>query len=143
MKILVLTHRFPYPPVRGDCIRSWGEVEYLSRRHDVWLACVDRTRPAPADLARVRRCCRDVAIIVRSGAVSLFRGGLSLLVGGSLTEGYFHDARLSNEAIAQSQHDVANVQITGEKCPECGKALVQSGAGCKKCPSCGYAGGCG
>ena len=95
MKILVLTHRFPYPPVRGDCIRSWGEVEYLSRRHDVWLACVDRTRPAPADLARVRRCCRDVAIIVRSGAVSLFRGGLSLLVGGSLTEGYFHDARLA------------------------------------------------
>jgi len=47
------------------------------------------------------------------------------------------------ETIAQSPHDVANVQITGEKCPECGKALVQSGAGCKKCPSCGYAGGCG
>ena len=47
------------------------------------------------------------------------------------------------ETITQSPPYVANVQITGEKCPECGKALVQSGAGCKKCPSCGYAGGCG
>ena len=45
MRLLVLTHRFPYPPTRGDCIRVWGEVEYLSRRHEVWLACVDRQAP--------------------------------------------------------------------------------------------------
>ena len=37
MNILMLTPRFPYPPTRGDCLRAWGELEYLSRRHDVWL----------------------------------------------------------------------------------------------------------
>lgn len=91
----MLTHRFPYPPVRGDCIRSWGEVEYLTRRHDVWLACVDRTAPGVANLAHVRRRCRDVAVVVRSNANSLVHGGLSVLAGRSLTEGYFYDRRLA------------------------------------------------
>lgn len=95
MKLLALVHRFPYPPVRGDSIRSWGQVEHLAREHDVWLACVDRATPWPAHLAQARRCCRDVAVVVRSGVASLVRGGVSLLAGRSLTEGYFHDRRLA------------------------------------------------
>jgi sugar transferase (PEP-CTERM/EpsH1 system associated) len=95
MKILMLVPRFPYPPARGDCLRSWGEVEYLARRHDLWLACVDRTPPAPAHLAHVRQRCREVAVVARSHAASLVRGGLGWLRGRSLTAGYFHDERLA------------------------------------------------
>jgi sugar transferase (PEP-CTERM/EpsH1 system associated) len=94
MKILMLIHRFPYPPVRGDCLRSWGELEYLSRRHDVWLACVDRVRPRGEHLAYVCQRCRDVAVLVRSTTASLVRGALSLLGGRSLTAGYFGEDRL-------------------------------------------------
>ncbi|MCH7870516.1 MAG: hypothetical protein IID33_02335, partial [Planctomycetes bacterium] len=94
MKLLMLTHRFPYPPNRGDCIRAWGELEYLAKRHDVWLACVDRTEPRPEHLAKVKSVCRDVKLAVRSGAGCLLTGGISLLRGESLTAGYFGDARL-------------------------------------------------
>jgi sugar transferase (PEP-CTERM/EpsH1 system associated) len=94
MKILMLTHRFPYPPIRGDCIRAWGELEYLTHRHDVWLACVDRTRPAARHLALVGERCRGVACVVRRKTASLLRGGWSLLIGRSVTEGYFYDRRL-------------------------------------------------
>jgi sugar transferase (PEP-CTERM/EpsH1 system associated) len=89
MKLLMLTHRFPYPPDRGDRIRAWGELECLSSRHEVWLACLDRVAPQPAHLEQVRRRCRDVAVFVRSPAACLLRGTLSLLGGRSLTEGYF------------------------------------------------------
>lgn len=95
MKILTLVHRFPYPPVQGDCIRSWGEVEYLSSRHDVWLACVDRAVPSTLHMQRARQCCRDVVVSVRPSLSCLLRGGLSLLGGRSLTEGYFYDSRLA------------------------------------------------
>ena len=95
MKILMLIHRFPYPPVRGDCIRSWGEVEFLSRQHDVWLACVDRVAPWPVHVARARRCCRDVAVVVRAERASLVHGAASLLLGHSVSEGYFYDKRLA------------------------------------------------
>ncbi len=95
MKILMLVPRFPYPPVRGDCLRSWGEAEYLANRHELWLACVDRTPPAPAHLAHVRQHCRDVAVVVRSHAASLAHSGQRWLRGRSLTEGYFYDERLA------------------------------------------------
>ena len=39
MKILYLAHRLPYPPNKGDKIRSFHQPEYLSRRHRVWCAC--------------------------------------------------------------------------------------------------------
>ncbi|MBU0638073.1 MAG: glycosyltransferase [Planctomycetes bacterium] len=94
MKLLMLTHRCPYPPTRGDSIRACGELEHLSQHHDVWLACVDRIRPWPAHVQYLRGCCRDVAIAVRPALLSLLRGGVSLLSGGSLTQAYFADARL-------------------------------------------------
>jgi len=94
MKLLMLTHRFPYPPDRGDRIRAWGELDHLSRRHDVWLASVDRIAPQPAHLAQAARRCRAVAVYARHRARCLIGGGISLVGGRSLTEGYFADRRL-------------------------------------------------
>jgi sugar transferase (PEP-CTERM/EpsH1 system associated) len=39
MNLLVLVHRIPYPPNKGDKIRSWNEVRHLSARHRVHLGC--------------------------------------------------------------------------------------------------------
>lgn len=94
MKLLMITHRFPFPPTRGDRIRAWGELEHLARRHDVWLACVDRAAPAAEHVRIVRAFCRDIKIVVRPGLGCLLTGGWSLLCGRSLTEGYFGDVRL-------------------------------------------------
>jgi sugar transferase (PEP-CTERM/EpsH1 system associated) len=40
MNLLVLVHRIPYPPNKGDKIRSWNEVRHLSERHRVHLGCM-------------------------------------------------------------------------------------------------------
>jgi glycosyltransferase involved in cell wall biosynthesis len=37
VKILFLTSRLPYPPYRGDRVRTWNFVRSLSARHDVRL----------------------------------------------------------------------------------------------------------
>lgn len=45
MKILFVTHRIPYPPDKGDKIRSYQVLKYLASRHEVFLAClVDNDR---------------------------------------------------------------------------------------------------
>ena len=50
MRILLLTHRLPYPPNKGDKIRTFNVLEHLASAHEVLLACpVDD----PADLAFV------------------------------------------------------------------------------------------
>ena len=33
MNLLFLAHRIPYPPNKGDKIRSWNELRYLAGRH--------------------------------------------------------------------------------------------------------------
>jgi hypothetical protein len=40
MQILYLAHRIPYPPNKGDKIRSFNEIKYLSRSHEIDLACL-------------------------------------------------------------------------------------------------------
>ena len=37
--ILFLVHRIPYPPDKGDKIRSWNILRYLTARHRVHLGC--------------------------------------------------------------------------------------------------------
>ena len=63
MKILYLAHRLPYPPNKGDKIRSFHEVEYLSRRHRVWCACFVDDRADLGHVGGLEKCCEAVAAI--------------------------------------------------------------------------------
>ncbi len=38
--ILLISHRFPYPPDRGEKIRIWYFLEHLARTHRVFLGCL-------------------------------------------------------------------------------------------------------
>jgi sugar transferase (PEP-CTERM/EpsH1 system associated) len=94
MRILMVIPRFPYPPDRGDTVRSWALLRDLADRHDVWLACVDRDPPAEEHLSTVTALCRDVYVATRSPYRALLNGAVAMLRGRSLTEGYFYDRRL-------------------------------------------------
>lgn len=40
MNILFICHRIPYPPNKGDKIRSFHLLRHLCQKHKVWLACL-------------------------------------------------------------------------------------------------------
>ena len=40
MNILFLAHRIPYPPTKGDKIRSFHEIRFLSQSHQISLLCL-------------------------------------------------------------------------------------------------------
>lgn len=40
MRLFFLTHRIPFPPNKGDKIRSYNILNYLVKHHDVNLACL-------------------------------------------------------------------------------------------------------
>jgi len=49
MKILFLAHRIPFPPDKGDKIRSYQVLQYLAARHEVHLVClIDNPRDLQA-----------------------------------------------------------------------------------------------
>ncbi|UCG16785.1 MAG: hypothetical protein JSV19_01870, partial [Phycisphaerales bacterium] len=89
MNILHLAHRLPYPPNKGDKVRSYHQIAHLARNHAVWCACfVDD----PADLVhvdRLRSLCREVAAIRLFKPVAALGGLWNLTTGGTFTEGFY------------------------------------------------------
>ncbi len=108
MHILYLAHRIPYPPNKGDKIRSYHEVRHLTARHEVDLGCLCDD---PEDLKYVetlRTWCRTVRAVPikpwKCKAKSLVR----LAGNAPLSVGYFYDGRLQrwvDEQLAVRKYD--------------------------------------
>jgi sugar transferase (PEP-CTERM/EpsH1 system associated) len=62
MRILYLAHRIPYPPNKGDKIRSYHEIRHLARRHRVDLACLCDVEEDLRYREDLRRWCGRVAV---------------------------------------------------------------------------------
>ncbi len=90
-RILYLAHRLPYPPDKGDRIRSWHVLSHLARRHDVWLACFADQPPRPEHVAALERTCRRVAIVPFDPRRAKVRAALSLLTGRSFSRAAYAD----------------------------------------------------
>jgi sugar transferase (PEP-CTERM/EpsH1 system associated) len=62
LDILFLSHRLPYPPDRGDRIRSYHMIRHLARRHRVSVAAVTDERTAPEHLHALGELCQSVDV---------------------------------------------------------------------------------
>jgi sugar transferase (PEP-CTERM/EpsH1 system associated) len=95
-QLLVLTHRVPFPPDKGDRIRTYHMIKYLSKHADVHLACL-ADEPVHSDArSTLRHYCKRVGIIPICGRKRRVRAGLSLLRGRTATEGVFSEPALAS-----------------------------------------------
>ena len=85
----MLYHRLPIPPDKGERIRMYHQVKYLSGRHRLWLACFDEGAQDERDRAQLRQWCHRCAIIPNSRMNGYVRGGWNALQGGTITEGFY------------------------------------------------------
>lgn len=95
-RILYLAHRIPYPPNKGDKIRSYHVLRYLAERYQVYLgAFVDDPRDwrYAETLQRWCRQCRLLPLRPRRARLRSLRG---LLSGAPLTLPYYRDARMAD-----------------------------------------------
>lgn len=94
-EILFLAHRIPFPPDKGDKIRSWHLLEGLARRFRVHLgAFVDD----PADwqhLPVLQRICGEVCLRPLRGLPPRLRAATSLITREAVTLAYYRDRRLA------------------------------------------------
>jgi sugar transferase (PEP-CTERM/EpsH1 system associated) len=93
-RILVLIHRVPYPPNRGDRIRTFHILQFLARRADVSLAFLSEEQPTQATRHAIERLCCDVACVRLGGYRRWINAAWSLARGRTATEGLFKCNRL-------------------------------------------------
>ena len=88
--ILFIAHRIPYPPNKGDKIRSYNELKYLAQRHEVDLLCL---ADEPGDLKYkidLSKICRRVEVFPLNKKTAKIKGLFSLLFSGTVSVAYFH-----------------------------------------------------
>lgn len=87
--LLYLVHRIPYPPNKGDKIRSFHLLRFLSQHYRVYLGTfVDRKSDAK-HAAVLGEYCADVKVITLSPLLARARCLLGLVRGDPLTLAYY------------------------------------------------------
>ena len=93
--LLLLCHRVPYPPDKGDKIRSYRWLRALAERYRVYLgAFVDDPRDWQ-HAQRVRDLCAEACLLPLSATRAKLRSLPALLTRAPLTRGFYRDRRMS------------------------------------------------
>lgn len=93
-ELLFLAHRIPYPPDKGDKIRSWHVLRHLTRRFDVHLGCLIDDPQDWAHVPFLEETCASTHFATLRPLQAKLRGLRGLLTGSALTFPYFRDRKL-------------------------------------------------
>ena len=99
-RVLYITHRVPWPPDRGDRIRTWNILKFLAERADVDLICLADELVTFATRSALQQVTKRLAIVPHSGRSRYLRGALSMACGGTVTEGLF-ESRMLRSVVRQ------------------------------------------
>ena len=92
--LLFLVHRLPYPPNKGDKIRSWHMLQYLSRHFRVHLGCFVDDEADWQHARRVADLCASTRFIDLRALPARWRALQALLARQSMSVQYYRDERL-------------------------------------------------
>jgi sugar transferase (PEP-CTERM/EpsH1 system associated) len=93
-EILFLAHRIPYPPNKGDKIRSWHLLEGLARRFRVHLGTFVDDPDDWQHVAKLREVCGEICVRPLDPRAARLCSLAGLFAGRALTLDYYRDAKL-------------------------------------------------
>lgn len=94
MKILYIAHRIPYPPNKGDKIRSFNEIKHLSMNHEIHLCCL---ADDPEDLQyqnALKTYCKTVNVVPINPKLAKLKSAMYLFSNKPLSIPYFYSQKL-------------------------------------------------
>ena len=93
-ELLFLVHRLPYPPNKGDKIRSWHMLQYLSRHFRVHLGCFIDDAADWQHTRQVADLCASTRFIDLPPLSARWRAVQALLARQSMSVQYYRDERM-------------------------------------------------
>jgi sugar transferase (PEP-CTERM/EpsH1 system associated) len=93
--LLYLVHRLPYPPNKGDKVRSYHLLKHLAARHRVFLGSFIDDPDDEQHVDALRALCADVHVERLNPSVAKLRSLSGLLRGEALTLSYYRHPGLA------------------------------------------------
>lgn len=71
MQILFLTSRLPYPPYRGDKLKAYNIIKFISQRHDIYLLSLIEKREELNLIQHLKQFCKEIHVVYLSQLQSI------------------------------------------------------------------------
>ena len=94
-ELLFLAHRIPYPPNKGDKIRSWNILRFLAQHYRVHLGCFIDDPADEQHRATLEAICESCRFVPLDPTISRLRSLGGLASGAPLTLPYFWNRGLA------------------------------------------------
>lgn len=93
-KLLFLAHRIPFPPNKGDKIRSFHLLQHLARRHQVFLGSFVDDPHDWQYRSQVEALCAEVCLRPLAPRRAKLRSAMGLVTGEALSLPYYRDPEM-------------------------------------------------
>src|SRR5665647_739863 len=106
--LLYLVHRLPFPPNKGDKVRSYHLLKHLTARHRVFLGTFVDDPEDEAYIDTVREMCPDLYVARLRPSFAKLRSLTGLITQQPLSLRYYKDAHLQawvNQTLAENAID--------------------------------------
>ena len=111
-QILFLVHRIPYPPNKGDKIRSYHILKYLSQKYRIHLAALIDNPEDWQYVDHVKSLCENTHFSELNSVTAKMRSVLGLITNDALTLPYYRDGKLQfwiNQLL--KTHEISSVLV--------------------------------
>lgn len=101
MRILFLSHRFPYPPTFGSKVRAFNVIRHLSQQHEVTVLSLVRSAVEAEQAWGIDRFCAGHHAVRVHNVVQVAKIAATLASPMTGSEAFFHSAALQREVDRQ------------------------------------------
>lgn len=110
--LLFLCHRIPFPPNKGDKIRSFNILKQLTQQFDVYLGCFIDDPFDKRYVDELSQYCHELFTLDQNKHVAKIKGLTSFLTGKPITLPYYFDFRMKRWADnTLAQHNISKVFV--------------------------------
>jgi len=125
--LLYLAHRIPYPPNKGDKIRSWHLLKHLAERYHVHLGTFVDDAADWQHVDKVRQSCASTCLARLNPRLARIRSLGALAAGRALSVDYYRDAGLARWVDSTvRQHDIRRVLVFSSPMAQYAMAMRQA-----------------
>lgn len=114
-KIAVILSRFPYPLDKGDKLRAYHQLKYLSAYYDITLFCLHTAPVSPQDHKMLEPFCREI-LLYKISRFDILKGlAFSLIKSYPVQVGYFFSKRIRKQihnAFSSRNFDLVFCQLS-------------------------------
>ena len=97
MNIIIVCHNIPYPPDKGEKIRAFNIIKYLSKNNNIFLFSLSRDKVNPCWIKELEKICKEVYVHELNRFYSALKAIVKLVQKKPLSVGYYYSSQMRSE----------------------------------------------